>query len=196
MQEMTNRRNPRQLSRAASQWREEDLDEIMALLEKDYTKPQPKPVAIAEPAAPVVSRVKDDELDEIRALLEKDYTKPQSKPAKPQTVAVLEPIVPAANQPKDDELDEIRALLEKDYTEPGAHDRKPTAEMPEEKGVWKIPALEVTPKQKQRSKPEKAKPVEKKEKKPLDKLTLGLTALAGVESAALVGMIVWLILWL
>ena len=52
------------LASAGSQWKDDDLDEIMALLEKDYTKPQPK-----------------DDMDELKELLEKDYTKAEPERA-------------------------------------------------------------------------------------------------------------------
>ena len=58
----------RELARAGSQWKDEDLDEILALLDKDYTKPQPKPQPV-------------DELDELKALLDKDYTKAEPEKA-------------------------------------------------------------------------------------------------------------------
>ena len=56
----------RELAKAGSQWQEDDLQEIMALLEKDYTKPQEPP---------------RDELEELKELLDKDYTK--EEPPKP-----------------------------------------------------------------------------------------------------------------
>ena len=56
------------LASAGSQWKDEDLDEILALLDKDYTKPQPKPQPV-------------DELDELKALLDKDYTKAEPEKA-------------------------------------------------------------------------------------------------------------------
>ena len=52
------------LASAGSQWKDDDLDEIMALLERDYTKPQPK-----------------DDMDELKELLEKDYTKAEPERA-------------------------------------------------------------------------------------------------------------------
>ena len=58
----------RELARAGSQWKDEDLDEILALLDKDYTKPQPKPQPV-------------DELDELKALLDKDYTRAEPEKA-------------------------------------------------------------------------------------------------------------------
>ena len=71
----------RELARAGSQWKDEDLDEILALLDKDYTKPQPKP---------------DDELDELKALLDKDYTKaePKKAPHFPPLFGGPEPVEP------------------------------------------------------------------------------------------------------
>ena len=60
-------KNPKleqKLASAGSQWKDDDLDEIMALLEKDYTKAQPK-----------------DDMDELKELLEKDYTKAEPEKA-------------------------------------------------------------------------------------------------------------------
>ena len=65
---MKDPRLERELARAGSQWKDEDLDEILALLDKDYTKPQPKPQPV-------------DELDELKALLDKDYTKAEPEKA-------------------------------------------------------------------------------------------------------------------
>ena len=52
---------------AGSRWKDDDLDEIMALLDKNYTKPQPKEEI--------------DELAELKALLDKDYTKAEPEKA-------------------------------------------------------------------------------------------------------------------
>lgn len=73
----------RELARAGSQWKDEDLDEILALLDKDYTKPQPKPQPV-------------DELDELKALLDKDYTKaePEKAPHFPPLFGGPEPVEP------------------------------------------------------------------------------------------------------
>ena len=73
----------RELARAGSQWKDEDLDEILALLDKDYTKPQPKPQPV-------------DELDELKALLDKDYTRaePEKPPHFPPLFGGPEPVEP------------------------------------------------------------------------------------------------------
>ena len=56
----------RKLARAGAQWKDEDLDEILALLDKDHTKPQPEP---------------RDELEELKELLDKDYTRAEPEKA-------------------------------------------------------------------------------------------------------------------
>ena len=84
----------RELARAGSQWKDEDLDEILALLDKDYTKPQPKPQPV-------------DELDELKALLDKDYTK-----AEPEKAPHFPPLFggePLAEEPEQEPVPVIRA---------------------------------------------------------------------------------------
>ena len=84
----------RELARAGSQWKDEDLDEILALLDKDYTKPQPKPQPV-------------DELDELKALLDKDYTK-----AEPEKAPHFPPLFggePLPEEPEQEPIPVIRA---------------------------------------------------------------------------------------
>ena len=84
----------RELARAGSQWKDEDLDEILALLDKDYTKPQPKPQPV-------------DELDELKALLDKDYTK-----AEPEKAPHFPPLFggePLTEEPVQEPVPVIRA---------------------------------------------------------------------------------------
>lgn len=84
----------RELARAGSQWKDEDLDEILALLDKDYTKPQPKPQPV-------------DELDELKALLDKDYTK-----AEPEKAPHFPPLFggePLPEEPEQEPVPVIRA---------------------------------------------------------------------------------------
>ena len=84
----------RELARAGSQWKDEDLDEILALLDKDYTKPQPKPQPV-------------DELDELKALLDKDYTK-----AEPEKAPHFPPLFggePLAEEPVQEPVPVLRA---------------------------------------------------------------------------------------
>ena len=52
--EQSMRRLDEILSKAGEQWREEDLDDIMALLDKDYTKPQQEPAPAVQEPAPVL----------------------------------------------------------------------------------------------------------------------------------------------
>jgi len=75
-------------TRAGSQrsFTDDDLADIMALLEKDYTKPQPQrvkpqPEPVRKPEPRQQKAPQDDDLADVLALLEKDYTKPQSTPA-------------------------------------------------------------------------------------------------------------------
>ena len=91
---MKDPRLERELARAGSQWKDEDLDEILALLDKDYTKPQPKPQPV-------------DELDELKALLDKDYTK-----AEPEKAPHFPPLFggePLPEEPEQEPVPVIRA---------------------------------------------------------------------------------------
>ena len=91
---MKDPRLDRELARAGSQWKDEDLDEILALLDKDYTKPQPKPQPV-------------DELDELKALLDKDYTK-----AEPEKAPHFPPLFggePLPEEPEQEPVPVIRA---------------------------------------------------------------------------------------
>ena len=48
---MSEEKLQRQLHRAGAEWRDEDLDEILALLDKDYTDPGHSAQALPEPPA-------------------------------------------------------------------------------------------------------------------------------------------------
>jgi hypothetical protein len=97
---MKDPRLERELARAGSQWKDEDLDEILALLDKDYTKPQPKPQPV-------------DELDELKALLDKDYTK-----AEPEKAPHFPPLFGGEPLPEEPEQEPVAAPVAAPVAEP------------------------------------------------------------------------------
>ena len=97
----------RELARAGSQWKDEDLDEILALLDKAYTHPQPPPQPV-------------DELDELKALLDKDYTK-----AEPEKAPHFPPLFggePLPEEPEQEPVPVIRAPEAAPAAEPEAEE--------------------------------------------------------------------------
>lgn len=99
----------RTAQRKNPQWKEEDLDVILALLDKDYTKPQaeqsPGESAAARSGAPVRE---PDELDELRSLISQDYSQPREEMPpleEKHSFAKKEKKAPRAKKPEGERLD-------------------------------------------------------------------------------------------
>ena len=165
------------LSRAGEQWRDEDLDDIMALLDKDYTKPQQK-------KTPVVQ-----EPDEFGLFL--DPEKFSEEPA--ETVSRRSMELPDLSSliPQEDEAvacplpEQLRLDQEAEETSvrPAYDLFAPREEfVPQEArwaGIGEQPDFDETP-----EKPKK------------EWLTIPLGILAAVEIAAIVGIIIWWQQWI
>ena len=166
---LATRRDPRlerELARAGSQWKDEDLDEIMALLDKDYTKPQSQP---------------KDELDELKELLDKDYTK-----AEPEKAPHFPPLFgggPIFGEPDREEP------AEEAPAEPAPEQPPEEAPAREESGPEEAPQETAIPTLGEQADFTDA-PAEPAGRK------LPLTIIAAAELVALAGIAVWFLLWI
>ena len=158
----------RELAKAGSQWQEEDLQEIMALLEKDYTKPQEPP---------------RDELEELKELLDKDYTK--EEPPKPAHFPPLFGGGPLFREPEEEPKP-----TQEPVEEPGEQPVEEPGERPVEEPAEEI-AEAVAP-------GEQADFSEEPPEQPKKGWTslLPLSIVAAVELAAIVAILIWWRQWI
>lgn len=172
--EQSMRRLDEILSKAGEQWREEDLDDIMALLDKDYTKPQQEPAPAVQEPAPVLDPEK--------------FMQEQSEPVSRRSMA-LPDLNSLIFQEEESAFSPLPGQLRL-YREEEEENTRPAYDFfaPREEFVPREPHRAGTGEQPDFSEaPEKAK-------KEWLAIPLGIIAL--VEIAAIVGIVLWWQQWI